>query len=73
MKREKKIRGEEEWKEGGVQMMLKGREAADEHSRGGGGKRAGTSREDDGKQREKGIMIEIENLRVVDGWRWRFR
>lgn len=23
--------------------------------------------------REKGIMIEIENLRVVDGWRWRFR
>lgn len=36
MKREK-IRGKEERKEGGVQMMLKGRAAADEHSRRGGG------------------------------------
>lgn len=34
---------------------------------------AGTCGEDDGKQREKGIMIETENLRVVDGWRWRWR
>lgn len=37
MKREKKIRGEEERKEAGVQMMLKGRAAADEHSRRRGG------------------------------------
>lgn len=44
MKRERKIRGEEEWKEGGVQMTPKGRAAADEHSGGEGGRGGGWER-----------------------------